>query len=30
MVDKYDSTADTPYLARDEAGGPSVDDVQLE
>ena len=30
MVDKYDSTADTPYLARDEAGGPSEDDVQVE
>jgi len=30
MVDKYDSTADIPYLARDEAGGPSEDDVQVE
>lgn len=30
MVDKYDSTADTPYLARDEAGGASEDDVQVE
>ena len=30
MVDKYDSTADTPYLARDEAGGANEDDVQVE
>ena len=30
MVDKYDSTADTPYLARDEAGGSNEDDVQVE
>ena len=29
MADKFDSTADTPYLAR-EAGGPEEDDVQVE
>ena len=29
MADKFDSTADTPYLAR-EAGGPEQDDVQVE